>query len=76
MTTRTNQILKAVRRGAVTSKEISVQVPTTRPTISVLLCRLADRGLIEKWGVVRATGAGRPFVKWRVRGSVSSRRQD
>ena len=76
MTTRTKQILNAVRRGAVTSKEIAVQVPTTRLTISVLLCRLADRGLIEKWGVVRASRAGRPFVKWRVRGSVSSRRQD
>jgi len=71
--TRAGQILAALRRGAVTSKEIAAQVPTTRPTISVLLCRLADRGLIEKIGVARAQSAGRPFVKWRVRTALSSR---
>ncbi len=71
--TRTSQILEALRRGAVTSKDISARVPTTRPTISVLLCRLADRGLVEKFGVAHAGSAGRPFVKWRVRKAPSTR---
>ena len=68
--TRCSQILAALRQGAVTSLEVAAIVPTTRPTISVLLCRLADRGLIERCGVARAQGAGRPFVKWRLRQSA------
>jgi predicted ArsR family transcriptional regulator len=75
VTTRAAQILAALKRGAITSKEIAAQVPTTRQTISVLLCRLADRGLVEPFGVARTMGAGRPFVKWRVR-APSARRGD
>ena len=65
--TRIMQILNAVRDGAETAKDIALRVPTTRRSISVQLCRLADRGVIERFGVAPSHGAGRPFVKWRVR---------
>ena len=73
--TRIAQILEALRQGAVTAKDIAVRVPTTRPTISVLLRLMADRGLVEPFGVAPTTHAGRPFVKWRLRAAPRSERR-
>ena len=73
--TRIAQILEALRLGAVTAKDIAARVPTSRPTISVLLCRMADRGLVEQFGVSPATHPGRPFIKWRLRDPLQTKRR-
>jgi predicted transcriptional regulator len=67
MTTRTAQILAALRSGAATSEEIASRVRSDRRNVSVELCRLAALGIIERAGVVNAQRIGRPFVRWRYR---------
>jgi predicted transcriptional regulator len=67
MTTRTAQILAALRSGAATSEEIASRVRSDRQNVSVALCRLAALGLVERAGVVNAHRIGRPYVRWRSR---------
>lgn len=64
---KTRKILLALHAGASTSKEISRVLRLERGSISVALCRLADRDMVERVGVVNAGRLGRPYVRWRPR---------
>ncbi len=67
----TRKILRALHGGAKTSEEISRLACINRRNISVALCRLADRGVVERAGVVNAGRLGRPYVRWRSRRASS-----
>ncbi len=61
------RIFAAMRGGAETSREIAVVAGSGRANISVVLCGLAELGLIERAGVANSGKLGRPYVRWRLR---------
>jgi hypothetical protein len=65
--TQKNRIMRAILAGAQTSSEIADAIGACRGNVSVALHRLADRGLIERAGVVNIDRIGRPHVRWRMR---------
>jgi predicted transcriptional regulator len=61
--TKTARIVAALRSGAATSQEIAQRVRSDRRNVSVVLCRLAALGIVERAGVVNAHRIGRPYVR-------------
>lgn len=58
-------ILSAMRNGAHTSAQIAHSVGSCQKIISVALCRLADIGVVERFGSTSTGRVGRPYVRWR-----------
>ena len=67
----TTAILGAILGGADTSAEIAARLGTSRNAISVALCLLAQRGLVESRGAVARGCPGRPYLRWRLRKRLS-----
>jgi predicted transcriptional regulator len=70
--TQKRRIIRAILAGAQTSSEIACAIGAPRGNVSVALHRLADRGLIERAGVVNIDRIGRPYVRWRLRTPITA----